>query len=232
VVRLQESTEVKAQTNLSMLDVFEGASPDYAVVAQKAGHPNLKERLQGLFEQAFGISGHVLLERHRQQMLESRFHLEKTISNAQLRAQKAELLAQNAELLSAQLKARLDRLEEQGTQKNQMAYKGLLGWFIQQTLRVAEQGVWTRLKALVRKLLRIIGRPVVHFVNNRPHFKMQLINLAQKLGLLPLLRSVWNRMQISATQNSHQADHPAVTTDSMSQQAQRIAQTLQNKKRT
>jgi hypothetical protein len=202
------------------------------VVAQKAGHPNLKERLQGLFEQAFGISGHVLLERHRQQMLESRFHLEKTISNAQLRAQNAELLAQNAELLSAQLKARLDRLEEQGTQKSQMAYKGLLGWFILQTLRVAEQGVWTRLKALVRKLLRIIGRPVVHFVNNRPHFKMQLINLAQKLGLLPLLRSVWNRMQISATQNSHQADHPAVTTDSMSQQAQRIAQTLQNKKRT
>ena len=97
ILRLQETDGVKTHPNLSMLDVLTGASPDYAVVAQKAGHTALKQSLQALFDQAFGISGYALLERQRLQANDFGFKLEKSISKT--------------EILLAQTYAKLDRVE-------------------------------------------------------------------------------------------------------------------------
>ena len=224
VLRLQEPADVKSHPNLSMLDVLTGASPDYAVVAQKLGYTALKNSLQALFDQAFGISGYALLERHRQQANDFSFKLEKSIS-------KLEKSISKTEILTAQTKAELDRVEMQLQKSPSGTYKGVIGSLFLQFLRVAEQGLWTRVVALGSKLLRLLARLSLKFVNSRPILKMRLIEASLKLGIAPVLRKLWGRLQNKGLENGDKETQSAITAESMSQSAQRIAQTLQNKKK-
>ena len=217
ILRLQETAGVKTHPNLSMLDVLTGASPDYAVVAQKAGHTALKQSLQALFDQAFGISGYALLERQRLQANDFGFKLEKSISKT--------------EILLAQTKAQLDRVEMQLQISPSGTYKGVIGRMFLQFLRIAEQGLWTRVVALGRQLLRLMASLSLKFFNARPILKMRLIELSQKLGLAPILRKLWRRLQNKGLENGEAETQAFISAESMSQSAQRIAQTLQNKKK-
>ena len=217
ILRLQETDGVKTHPNLSMLDVLTGASPDYAVVAQKAGHTALKQSLQALFDQAFGISGYALLERQRMQANDFGFKLEKSISKT--------------EILLAQTKAQLDRVEMQLQISPSGTYKGVIGWMFLQFLRIAEQGLWTRVVALGRQLLRLMASLSLKFFNARPILKMRLIEVSQKLGLAPILRKLWRRLQNKGLENGEAETQAFISAESMSQSAQRIAQTLQNKKK-
>ena len=217
ILRLQETAGVKTHPNLSMLDVLTGASPDYAVVAQKASNTALKNSLQALFDQAFGISGHALLERHRLQTNDFSFKLEKSISKT--------------EILVAQTKAQLDRVEMQLQISPGGTYKGVIGGMFLQLLRVAEQGLWTRVLAFGPKLLRLMASLSLKFFNARPILKMRLIEVSEKLGLAPVLRKLWRRLQNKDLENGDAETQASISAESMSQSAQRIAQTLQNKKK-
>jgi O-antigen chain-terminating methyltransferase len=217
ILRLQETDCVKTHPNLSMLDVLTGASPDYAVVAQKAGHTALKQSLQALFDQAFGISGYALLERQRLQANDFGFKLEKSISKT--------------EILLAQTKAQLDRVEMQLQISPSGTYKGVIGRMFLQFLRIAEQGLWTRVVALGRQLLRLMASLSLKFFNARPILKMRLIEVSQKLGLAPILRKLWRRLQNKGLENGEAETQASISAESMSKSAQRIAQTLQNKKK-
>ena len=217
ILRLQETAGVKTHPNLSMLDVLTGASPDYAVVAQKAGHTALKQSLQALFDQAFGISGYALLERQRLQANDFGFKLEKSISKT--------------EILLAQTKAQLDRVEMQLQISPSGTYKGVIGRLFLQFLSVAEQGLWTRVVALGRQLLRLVASLSLKFFIARPILKMRLIEVSQKLGLAPILRKLWRRLQNKGLENGEAETQASISAESMSQSAQRIAQTLQNKKK-
>ena len=217
ILRLQETAGVKTHPNLSMLDVLTGASPDYAVVAQKAGHTALKQSLQALFDQAFGISGYALLERQRLQANDIGFKLKKSISKT--------------EILLAQTKAQLDRVEMQLQISPSATYKGVIGRMFLQFLRIAEQGLWTRVVALGHKLLRLVASLSLKFFSARPILKMRLIEVSQKLGLAPILRKLWRRLQNKGLENGEAETQAFISAESMSQSAQRIAQTLQNKKK-
>jgi O-antigen chain-terminating methyltransferase len=231
VLRLQEPADVKSHPNLSMLDVLTGASPDYAVVAQKLGYTALKNSLQALFDQAFGISGYALLERHRQQANDFSFKLEKSISKHEKSISKLEKSISKTEILFAQIKTQLDRVELQLQISPSGTYKGVIGSLFLQFLRVAEQGLWTRVVALGSKLLRLLARLSLKFVNSRPILKMRLIEASLKLGIAPVLRKLWGRLQNKGLENGDKETQSAITAESMSQSAQRIAQTLQNKKK-
>ena len=217
ILRLQETAGVKTHPNLSMLDVLTGASPDYAVVAQKAGHTALKQSLQALFDQAFGISGYALLERQRLQANDIGFKLEKFISKT--------------EKFVAQTQAQLDRVEIRLQISPSGTYKGVIGRLFLQFLSVAEQGLWTRVVALGRQLLRLVASLSLKFFSARPILKMRLIEVSQKLGLAPILRKLWRRLQNKGLENGEAETQTFISAESMSQSAQRIAQTLQNKKK-
>jgi SAM-dependent methyltransferase len=217
ILRLQETAGVKTHPNLSMLDVLTGASPDYAVVAQKAGHTALKQSLQALFDQAFGISGYALLERQRLQANDIGFKLEKFISKT--------------EKFVAQTQAQLDRVEIRLQISPSGTYKGVIGRLFLQFLSVAEQGLWTRVVALGRQLLRLVASLSLKFFSARPILKMRLIEVSQKLGLAPILRKLWRRLQNKGLENGEAETQAFISAESMSQSAQRIAQTLQNKKK-
>ena len=247
ILRLQETAGVKTNPNLSMLDVLTGASPDYAVVAQKAGYTALKSSLQALFDQAFGISGHALLERHRLQAIDFSFKLEESISKIENSISKTEILTaqtkakldsfkleesiSKTEILAAQTKAKLDGVEMRLQISSSGTYKGVIGRLFLQFLRVAEQGLWSRVVALGNKLLRLVAGLLLKFVNARPIFKMSLIGVIQKLGLAPVLRKLCSRLQNKGLENRDAEVQSSISTESMSQSAQRVAQTLQQKKK-
>lgn len=234
VLRLQESPEVLTQSNLSVLDVLTGASPDYAVVSQKAGHPGLKHDLQALFDKAFGISGHALLERHRQQTHDAQFQLDKSMSQVKLSAQKAEVLTN-------QFQSNLSRLSEtvSGIQQLQLViqqnpsqkYKGVIGWVVLQTLRLAEQGLWARVRALLLKVLRLLLTPVLRLLQTSPALKLKFIQLAKFLRLEAFLRKTVGQQAMSSEATSAIANEQPISEVSMSLSAQKIAQTFQHKKK-
>jgi O-antigen chain-terminating methyltransferase len=64
VVRLQEAPELKTTQDLQLLQVIEGASPDYAVVAQKQAAPNILAVFDQAFQTDFGLTLSDLAQRY------------------------------------------------------------------------------------------------------------------------------------------------------------------------
>ena len=92
-LRLQESKELVNKGDVSLQDVFAGASPDYAVVAQKHAPEDVLELTSAPFSADYGLSLDDLLSRW-----DSRFdRLESKAQQAESKAQQAESKAQQAE---------------------------------------------------------------------------------------------------------------------------------------
>lgn len=66
VLRLQENKELAEADTARLLDVFQGVSPDYAVVAQKSGEPAYLHQWDGLFDKEFGLTLDTLSHRFEQ----------------------------------------------------------------------------------------------------------------------------------------------------------------------
>lgn len=71
VVRLQESPELSEQQTVSLDHVLSGVSPDYAVIAQKAGGA-FRRLFDGEFDKDFGLGAPVLIGRFDRQLVEQR----------------------------------------------------------------------------------------------------------------------------------------------------------------
>lgn len=54
-LRLQEQPELRQRSDITLMDVLGGVSPDYAVVAQKAAAPDVMERFDTVFATQYGI---------------------------------------------------------------------------------------------------------------------------------------------------------------------------------
>ena len=93
VLRLQESIEVLNNSNLSLLSVLNGVSPDYAVVAQKNALKELLEMNIGAFNTEYGVTLEALATTYNQQ--------------AEARAEHAETRAEHAETRAHQYHAEL-----------------------------------------------------------------------------------------------------------------------------
>lgn len=67
VVRLQEDPRLHTDAQLGLINVLEGVSPDYAVVAQKAAEPAALAASGAAFERDFGINLGALAQRYEEQ---------------------------------------------------------------------------------------------------------------------------------------------------------------------
>lgn len=63
-VRLQESVELRKRTDIRLMDVLGGVSPDYAIVAQKAASPEVTARFDSAFDAHYGMELHELADRY------------------------------------------------------------------------------------------------------------------------------------------------------------------------
>ena len=67
VVRLQEDPRLHTDAQLGLINVLEGVSPDYAVVAQKAADPAALAASSAAFDRDFGIGLGTLAQRYEEQ---------------------------------------------------------------------------------------------------------------------------------------------------------------------
>ena len=81
-VRLQEPAELAASTEARLLDVFEGVSPDYAIVAQKCAAPLLMQRFDAAFAKPYGLELAELATRVQQSSEQRVDHLQHALADA------------------------------------------------------------------------------------------------------------------------------------------------------
>ena len=102
-LRLQESKDLVEKDDISLQDVFAGASPDYAVVAQKHASDDVLALTNEAFSLDYGLSLENLLGRW-----DGRFgRLETKAQQAETKAQQAETKAEQAETASNERLAQL-----------------------------------------------------------------------------------------------------------------------------
>jgi SAM-dependent methyltransferase len=64
ILRLQEALTLKEKQNVDLADVLSGASPDYSIVAQKAGSKKATEALDAAFAKDYGLTANELAARY------------------------------------------------------------------------------------------------------------------------------------------------------------------------
>ena len=100
VLRLQEEDSLKDKESITLQDWVSGASPDYAVVAQKEALPEFLAEFDAAFEKDYGISRNELTLRWDQrfaQLVESFGQLQSLAEESNKRAEAAEARAEAAE---------------------------------------------------------------------------------------------------------------------------------------
>lgn len=92
VLKLQESKELADQQDINLLQVIEGVSPDYAVVAQKDADIEILQQFDKVFMQDFGLSIKTLAEKFEKRLQ----IIEEKVSAAELKANEATASAHHA----------------------------------------------------------------------------------------------------------------------------------------
>ena len=86
VLRLQESKEIEKEVNISLFQILEGVSPDYAIIAQKEAPNNILRLFDEIFKKDFGLSLHNLASRFENRLLS----MEQKATQAEQKATQAE----------------------------------------------------------------------------------------------------------------------------------------------
>lgn len=209
VLRLQEDAQLRHNAEPSLIQVLSGASPDFAVVAQKGGHEGLRDALNALFDKNYGLTTHELAERYQSSQEKRIGRIESLSEQALSHSAKAQATAQQAvsqwqeaqvKLLQAQLKAlQAENISLQHIAQLAQIHASLswritapLRWAKLQFMRLRQEGPKARTKALIKKLLRQISQIVLH-----PKALRQWVKAwSQQLGMYDWLKALHHKVQI------------------------------------
>jgi len=212
IIRLQESKELFGKVSPTLNDVLEGVSPDYAVVAQKAGSYETLELFDQAFAQIYGLELSTLAERYDAAILAKAQQAEAKAQQAEEKATQAEVIARQAEekakqaeviARQAEAKAQEAKVMAQHTEHTitaiynsrswQITYP--LRWFASQFRLFRTHGVKKRIKAAARKMGRPVLKISANFVNSKPLLRQQLIAVSKKTGTYEGIKKIQNRLQ-------------------------------------
>jgi O-antigen chain-terminating methyltransferase len=180
IVRLQESKEVLQSQALTLNDVLGGASPDYAVVAQKAAIKEIYSLCDDAFGQEFGINSINLAARYSDQ-------LEEKIERIRIRAQEASIRAQEAVDGVGQANLVIQSIYASYSWR----VTGPLRWVGSQVRKLRQEGFTARLKSLVKKVfINIPGLSSV-FRDKENKTRKAMISVSRRMGMYAFLRKCY-----------------------------------------
>jgi len=176
LLRLQESEQLSRSKVLTLYDVLGGASPDYAVVAQKVADVEIMRLINSAFEKEYGVSTHFLAQRYSDQQTQHFQYLEEQAQQAQEQAQQAEHVLS---LVGSSYSWKIT---------------SPLRWLGTQWRKLRQDGVLSRSKAFVKKCLRSFLRLLNSSFDSDSHVRLFLIRLSRRLGLYPPLKKIYCRI--------------------------------------
>lgn len=200
VVGLQEDPQLAQAQQLSLMDVLEGVSPDYAVIAQKPAAAWQMVLFDGVFKQTYGLALHQVVGQYDQGIeLKVAAVEQRRMQLSQLVQQQHQELEQQRQALEEKLqRTQLNQLEQQ--QKLEQQYHALeqqqqaLAQHQQQLEKELQrslswQGVELLKKAKARgldpkQLIRWPLRKSLAFVLARPHLRNRLNQSLQHIPWL------------------------------------------------
>lgn len=217
VLRLQESAHLHDASHIGLMDVLGGVSPDYAVVAQKQGVPLLMEALTPAFDTHYGLTLTHLAKRHEQAVDKRLMAIEAKAEQAQEQAMQAEVKAEQAELKALQAETKAQQAEAASTQ-HMAQLQGLfasrswritspLRWVFTQAKLLRNAGLRSRVKALIKKVLRKAN----HELSSRPALRERILRWSHKLGLYGWLKALQAKAQVQTHSIFPQGSTPTPT---------------------
>ncbi len=171
LLRLQENPTLAEQSEILLTDVIHGVSPDYAVIAQKAGSAEQMDTLAPVFAQNKGIGLQTMVERYDQFIR----------SQSQAIQQQLHTLTQQQALLHEQSqKLQQIQAELSHWQQNTLSWRvgQLGGWVRLQVERLQQQGIRKRAQALLRKIATRCQR----VIDTQPRMRQQVVRILKTTG--------------------------------------------------
>ena len=180
IIRLQESRQVLQSQALTLNDVLGGASPDYAIVAQKSAIQEIYSLCDAAFSRDFGTNAINLATRYTNQ-------LEEKIERIRIKAEHADLFVES---IYSSYSWRLTRP---------------MRWAGSQMRKLQQEGVATRAKSFVNKIF--LNTPVISniFLARDSKVRKGIISVSRRMRVYPFIRKCY--VLIGGKPNSpHSAD--------------------------
>lgn len=165
-LRLQESSGIHIQNNLSLEDVLGGASPDYAVVAQKRTRHEDADLLGECFSQEHGISTMQLAQRYGQQQVARHESLVKQVAITEAMIEQLQQALTETRNAAAQAEAWGAQLVAVYGSRS-WKITAPLRWVKLQLTRIRQDGLIKRLKVLARKIFKVQQRIKFNGISQR-----------------------------------------------------------------
>ncbi|RFF64479.1 methyltransferase domain-containing protein [Stutzerimonas stutzeri] len=212
VLRLQESKALAESASPTLNDVLEGASPDYAVVAQKTAPSAVLKLFDQAFDQEYGLSLNTLAGRYDAAVAVVVQRAESLARQAESKALQAESKALQAESKALQAESKALQAESKAHQAESQAQQaeaalsaihgsrswritGPLRWFGLQVRLLRMHGAKDRVKTAVRKVGVPLLRKSVSFISARPRLRQQLVVLSKRTGTYGGIKGLYYRLQ-------------------------------------
>ena len=172
VLRLQESKEIEKEVNISLFQILEGVSPDYAIIAQKEAPNNILRLFDEIFKKDFGLSLHNLASRFENRLL-----------SMEQKATQAEQKATQAEEKAIQVEHNYHLILNSNSWKLMKPFR-LLGhfsrWFVSGVKHWITFSPTSRPRRILKKLLISLKS----YIYANPRLKQQIVKILNKFPKL------------------------------------------------
>jgi SAM-dependent methyltransferase len=201
-VRLQESKELSQSLNPTLYEVLDGVSPDYAIVSQKQGAPNLERALDLIFSKEYGLTLNALTASYDEAInLNSRQELEQRIgelnahvSDAEVRYADAEARVVHWHFVADNLRQELDRRINELTERLSEAE----GRYTDSEARVIHwNGVADNLRQELDRRISIFSEQLLEFLSKLKQSDIEKNKLINELENISELASRYQHLSES-----------------------------------
>ena len=211
VLRLQENRALHSTDAVTLSDVINGVSPDYAIVSQKSASSEILQSFEELFAKDYGLSLDVLLGRFETRLIQ----IEHNANEANARAAQAEHSANEAWHHNAMV-------------ANSNSWKltyllRLLGKFARWFIYGSYHWLTFSPTSRPRRMLKQTLIRVKHYINARPALKARLIYLLYRFPKLKARLKRIGNIQYSTFHIQH-----SISPNTLSPEAKRIYSDLKD----